>query len=428
MSNAVAPFLPRAAYVHVPFCRHRCGYCDFSLIAGRDDLIASYLAAIERELTRNACLEPALGNACLEPTLRNACLEPTLRNACLELDTLYLGGGTPSHLGADGLRQLFDILHARLRPAAHAEVTIEVNPADVTEDLAAAVQACGATRVSLGAQSLDAATLRSLDRDHSPADVRQAVDLLLGHGLLVSVDLMTAAPGQTLVDLHRDLDAVISLGTQHLSVYCLSWEKGTQFESRARRGTLQPAEEPLQRAMLEMTIERLGAAGFEHYEVSNFARPGCRCRHNETYWDCRPWEAFGPGAARFDGRERITNHRSTTTWMRRVLAGEDFTGERETMSGFEAAQERVVLGLRRRDGLDRDAFLAASGLSLDEVAGLAIRRWSAGGLATDDGQRVRLTQDGLLVSDALWGDVLASREKAASCGPGQAEARPSSSD
>ena len=114
--------------------------------------------------------------------------------------------------------------------------------------------------------------------------------------------------------------------------------------------------------------------------------------------------------------------------MRRVLAGEDFTGERETMSGFEAAQERVVLGLRRRDGLDRDAFLAASGLSLDEVAGLAIRRWSAGGLATDDGQRVRLTQDGLLVSDALWGDVLASREKAASCGPGQAEARPSSSD
>jgi len=381
VSTAVTTSLPRAAYVHVPFCRHRCGYCDFAIVTGRDDLIERYVAALHEELRR-------LGDP-------------------LPLDTLYLGGGTPSHLGPDGLRRLFDILHERLVPAADAEVTVEANPADVTEPLVAALRAAGTTRVSLGAQSLDAATLRSLDRDHAPADVRQAVDRLLAAGLTVSVDLMTAAPGQTPADLERDLEAVTALGTQHLSVYCLTWEKGTRFDALRRRGELQPAAEAVQREMLDVTIDRLAAAGFEHYEVSNFARPGSRCRHNETYWDCRPWEAFGPGAARFDGRERITNHRSTTTWIQRVLAGGDWTGERETMTPLEAEQERVVLGLRRRDGLDRGEFLSASGFALDAVAGPAIRRWVAGGLATDDGQRVRLTRDGLLVSDSLWGDVLA---------------------
>jgi oxygen-independent coproporphyrinogen-3 oxidase len=388
--NDAGPTPPRAVYVHVPFCRHRCGYCDFSLIAGRDDLIASYLAAIERELTR----------------LESPGLELGPAPGCLELATLYLGGGTPSHLGPDGLERLFDILHARLRPAAGAEVTIEANPQDVTEPLAAAAVACGTTRVSLGAQSLDATTLAALDRDHTPDDVRRAVDVLLARGLTVSVDLMTAAPGQTLTDVDRDLDAILALGTQHLSVYCLTWEKGTQFESQRRRGTLESADESVERAMLELTIDRLSAAGFEHYEVSNFARPGGRCRHNETYWDCRPWEAFGPGAARFDGRVRITNHRSTTTWMRRVLADEDFTGDRDAMTPLEAAQERVVLGLRRRDGLRRTAFLAASGLDLDLVAGAAIRRWTDRGLATDDGEHVRLTREGLLLSDALWAEVL----------------------
>lgn len=389
LNAAGNPPLPRAAYVHVPFCRHRCGYCDFSLVAGRDDLVADYLAAIQRELTRlDAVSDRGLGNA------------------CLELASLYLGGGTPSHLGPDGLKQLFDILHTRLVPLPEAEITIEANPQDVTEPLAAAAAACGTTRVSLGAQSLDATTLKALDRDHAPDDVRRAVDILLDRGFTVSVDLMTAAPGQTLADVERDLDAILALSSQHLSVYCLTWEKGTQFASLRSRGTLKPADESLERAMLELSIDRLEAAGFEHYEVSNFARPGGRCRHNETYWDCRPWEAFGPGAARFDGRVRTTNHRSTTTWMRRVLAGEDFAGDRDAMTPLEAAQERVVLGLRRRDGLRRADFLAASGFDLDLVAGGPIRLWIDHGLATDDGKHVRLTREGLLVSDALWAEVL----------------------
>ncbi len=380
---------PRHAYVHVPFCRHRCGYCDFTLVAGRDDLIERYLAALAIEIERIAPVPGA-----------------TSASACLELDTLYFGGGTPSHLGPDGLRRLFGLLRERLAPAAGAEVTVEANPLDVTGGFVAACRDLGITRVSLGGQSLDAATLRALDRDHGPDDVRRAVSLLHDAGLVVSLDLMTAAPGQTLAGVEADLAAAARLDVQHVSVYCLTWEQGTAFESARRRGDLVPAEESLERAMFETAIDRLEAAGFEHYEVSNFARPGFRCRHNEAYWDCRPWEAFGPGAARFDGRTRITNHRSTTTWLMKTLAGEDATGDIDAMTAEQAARERIVVGLRRRDGLDREAFHESSGFNLDELAGPAIARWVEQRLATDDGSRVRLTRAGLLVSDALWADVL----------------------
>lgn len=371
---------PRHAYVHVPFCRHRCGYCDFTLVAGRDDLVDRYLAALAVELDRLA--------------------------GPLDLDTLYLGGGTPSHLGPAGLRRLFALLQERLRVASAAELTLEANPLDVTEAFLEAAVECGVNRVSLGAQSFDPATLRALDRDHAPADVHGAVGRLLDAGLTVSVDLMTAAPGQTLLEVENDLTAVVGLGVQHVSVYCLTWEKGTAFEAARRRGDLAPVPEHLERAMFEAAIDRLEAAGFEHYEVSNFARPGFRCRHNEAYWDCRPWEAFGPGAARFDGRTRITNHRSTTAWISRTLAGEDAGGDVDAMNPEQAARERIVVGLRRRDGVSRAAFRAASGFVLDALIAGSLRRWLESGLATDDGDRVRLTRAGLLVSDGLWADVL----------------------
>ena len=370
----------RSVYIHVPFCRHRCGYCDFTLVAGRDDLVDRYFAALAREFER-------------VPT-------PLL------LDTLYLGGGTPSHLGAAGLGRLFDMVEPRLRPGPGAEVTVEANPRDVTPGFVAAVRARGVTRVSLGGQSLDAATLRALDRDHGPDDVRAAAALLLDAGFIVSLDLMIAAPGQSLAAVEADLAAAVAMGVQHLSVYCLTWEAGTAFAAARRRGRLAPVDESLERSMFEAAIDRLEAAGFAHYEVSNFARPGCRCRHNEVYWDCRPWEGFGPGAARFDGRTRTTNHRSTTTWINRMLVGVDATGDVDAMSPEEAARERLVVGLRRRDGVGRGAFRTASGRDLDAVAGAAVARWVAAGLATDDGHTVRLTRAGLLVSDTLWADVL----------------------
>ena len=374
------PMQPRHAYVHVPFCRHRCGYCDFTLVAGRYDLVERYFAALSRELERV--------------------------ETPLDLRTLYLGGGTPSHLGPVGLRRLFALLRERLRLAAGAELTVEANPLDVTDDFVAAAHECGITRVSLGSQSLDAATLVALDRDHEQDDVRRAVGLLAAAGFAVNLDLMTAAPGQSLAEVERDLAATIGLVPEHVSVYCLTWEKGTAFEGRRARGDLNATDEDLERAMFEAAIDQLTAAGYEHYEVSNFARPGHRCCHNEAYWDCRPWEGFGPGAARFDGRTRITNHRSTTTWMNKVLAGVDFSGEVDAMTPEAAARERLVVGLRRRAGIDREAFRRASGCDVDAIAGPTIARWIAAGLAEDDGRGIRLSRAGLLVSDALWADVL----------------------
>lgn len=376
----VAAESPRSVYVHVPFCRHRCGYCDFAVVAGRDDLVDRYLGAIRREFERLP--------------------------APVALDTLYLGGGTPSHLGADGLRRLWGAFAGRLCPASGAEVTIEANPADVTPPLVAAVVDCGVTRVSLGAQSLSGATLAALDRDHGADEVRRAVDLLRGADLCVNVDLMTAAPGQTLADVERDLDEVLALGVQHVSVYCLTWERGTRFIGLLNRGILKRADEELEAGMFAAAIDRLQAGGFDHYEVSNFSLPGHRCRHNEGYWDCRPWEAFGPGAARFDGRTRTTNHRSPFTWIRRVEAGVDPAADHDRMTAEGAARERIVVGLRRCDGIVRKAFLAASGLSFDDLAGAALRRWVERGWAVDDGSRIALTRAGLLVSDSLWGKIL----------------------
>ena len=372
--------LPRSAYVHVPFCRHRCGYCDFTLVAGRDDLVDRYFKALSRELARLA--------------------------APLELDTLYLGGGTPSHLGPERLRQLFGLLAGRLHPVKGAEITLEANPLDVTADLVEAARDCGVNRVSLGSQSLDATTLRALDRDHTPDDVRHAAARLHEAGCTVSLDVMTAAPGQTLADVDRDLVSAVALAPEHISVYCLTWEKGTAFETRRAKGQLEAVPETLERAMFETAIDRLVAAGYEHYEVSNFARPGHRCRHNEAYWALRPWEAFGPGAARFDGLTRRTNHRSTTTWIKRLLAGEDPGGDVDAMSAEEAARERLVVGLRRRAGVVVADFQAACGFTPRELAGDVIRRWIQHGLAVEEDGRLWLTREGLLVSDSLWADVL----------------------
>jgi len=372
--------LPRSVYLHVPFCRHRCGYCDFTLVAGRDDLIDQYLEALERELRR--LTQP------------------------LEIDTLYLGGGTPSHLGGERLERLFAMLRQTLHPVEHAEITLEANPLDVNEPFVAAARRCGVTRVSLGSQSLDVATLRVLDRDHMPDDVRRASGMLAEAGMSRSLDLMTAAPGQTVTDVERDLEAIVSLEPEHVSVYCLTWEQGTDFETQRRKGLLEPVTDLAERAMFEAAIDRLGDAGFEHYEVSNFARPGHRCRHNEAYWDLRPWEAFGPGAARFDGRTRVTNHRSTTTWIKRVLGGHDPTGDRDAMSAEEAARERLVVGLRRRAGITVADFETVSGFTPRQLAAKSIDRWIADGLAVEEEGRLWLTRDGLLVSDSLWADVL----------------------
>jgi oxygen-independent coproporphyrinogen-3 oxidase len=367
---------PRAAYIHVPFCRHHCGYCNFTVVAGRDDLIGDYLTAIDREL---AGLQ-------------------TPR----EIDTLFLGGGTPTHLTPAQLAQLLDTIHSWFSFTPEHEFTIEANPADLTAETARLLAERGVTRVSLGGQSFDEQKLRLLERDHGPADVSRSAELARAMGLHVSLDLIFGAPGETLDSWRQDLAAALRLRPDHVSTYGLTFERGTTFWGRLARGDLARLDEELERAMYTAAIDGLTAAGLEHYEVSNFALPGRRCRHNEVYWAGDEYYAAGPGAARYIAGRREMNHRSTTMWLRRVLAGESPMAEQETLSPEDRAREMLVLGLRRLEGVDREAFLARTGYLLDILGGKSLPDFVARGLLADDGRKVRLTREGLLVSDAIW--------------------------
>ncbi|HVU88869.1 MAG TPA: radical SAM family heme chaperone HemW [Pirellulales bacterium] len=371
---------PRAAYIHVPFCRHHCGYCNFTVVAGRDDLIEQFLAAIERELS---VLETPRA-----------------------VDTLFIGGGTPTHLPPPALGKLLAIIRRWFALAGGGEFSVEANPADISPEIVGGLVEHGVTRVSLGAQSFNTDKLKVLERDHGPDTIRAAVEDLRAANVQVSLDLIFAAPGETLAGWQDDLAQAMALAPDHVSTYGLTFERGTTFWGRRARGELRSADEELERDMYLTAIDTLTGAGFEHYEVSNFARPGHRCRHNEVYWAGEEYYAAGPGAARYVGGRREMNHRSTTTWIKRVLAGESPVAESETLSPEDRAREGLVLALRRREGIARDEFAARFGYSIGALGGASLTDFTAHGLIEDDGRTLRLSRAGLLVSDALWSKLL----------------------
>lgn len=373
-------FPPRAAYMHIPFCVHHCGYCNFAVVAGRDDLVEPLLSALQIELGW-------LGSP-------------------REVDTLYFGGGTPTFLSPAQLDHLCELV-VRWHPLAKGyEWTVEANPGDVDRDRLAVLAQHGVTRLSLGAQSFRDDKLRQLERDHRATDIGRAVQLAREFEMRVSLDLIFAAPGETLNQWQADLNETLVLEPDHVSTYGLTFEKGTTFWSRLQRGELTTTLEETERAMYLAAIDRLNAAGFEHYEVSNFALPGERSRHNETYWSGKGYFAAGPGAARYVDGVRETNHRSTTTYLKRVLAGQSPVAERECLTPEQRARELLIFGLRRLAGIERREFCEATGFDLDLLFGEQLNRFVELGMLADDGRSVRLTNEGLLVSDGLWPELL----------------------
>jgi oxygen-independent coproporphyrinogen-3 oxidase len=390
----------RAAYIHVPFCRHRCGYCNFTLVAGRDDLAGAYLEALERELS---WIERQRGPLALRVATDSRSEASTL--GAREVDTLFFGGGTPTHLAPSQLERLFAIVRRQFPLAADGEFSVEANPIDLDAEKAAILQAAGVTRVSLGAQSFHQPKLRLLERDHTAADIERAFQFARNFADSVSLDLIFGAPGETLADWRRDLERALALSPDHVSTYGLTFEKGTAFWSRLEHGDLARVDEDLERQMYELAIDTLTAAGFEHYEVSNFARANHHCRHNENYWLGGQYFAAGPGAARFLAGKRETNHRSTTTYISRVLAGQSPVAESEQLGSEDAARERLVFALRRLEGIDTAEF-AATGFSVEQLGGQALPRLIDQGFLSFKGQRLKLTRAGLLISDAIWPQFL----------------------
>jgi oxygen-independent coproporphyrinogen-3 oxidase len=260
--------------------------------------------------------------------------------------------------------------------------------------------------VSLGAQSVDDAKLALLERDHRLRDVEAALERCRPAFSSLAVDLIFGVPGETREIWRADLDFARAAAIDHVSTYGLTFERGTPFWSRRLRGELTPLGEPAEAELYEMALDQLVAAGFAHYEVSNFARAGHRCRHNETYWLGGSYFAAGPGAARYLGGRRELNHRSTTTYLKRVLAGQSPAAEAEQLSPEDAARERLVFGLRRMEGVDRHEFARQMGWELETLVGPPLARFVAQQLLAWDGPRLRLTRAGLLVSDALWPEFL----------------------
>jgi oxygen-independent coproporphyrinogen-3 oxidase len=371
---------PRAAYIHVPFCRHHCGYCNFTVVAGRDDLVDQYVVALDRELA-------GLGGP-------------------RTVETLFIGGGTPTHLPPASLERLLSTVRRWFVLTNGGEFSVEANPIDVSPEVVRILADHGVTRISIGAQSFAPDTLQKLERDHGPAEIVNAVTVARTISLDVSLDLIFAAPDETMVRWQADLDQALQLAPDHISTYGLTYERGTTFWGRLTRGDLARADEGVEREMYLTAIDTLAAAGFEHYEVSNFARPGHRCRHNEVYWAGQSYFAAGPGAARYVAGRRETNHRSTTTWLRRVMAGESPVAEQETLDAVDRAREMLVLGLRRLAGVDREEFRSRAGFAVDELGGEALQGFVDRGLLEDTGHTVRLSRAGLLVSDALWPKLL----------------------
>ena len=378
---------PRSLYIHVPFCALRCGYGDFTLVAGKDHLADKYLDALTLEIDRELRTESTTQS------------KP-------ELDTVFFGGGTPTQLSAEQLERLCSIVHDRFQLTQSTEFSVEANPARMTDDKIAVLADAGVNRTSLGVQSFDDATLTMLERDHRRADVFGCVERVRSRIANISLDLIFAVPGQSLPLWESTLQSAVDLSPTHLSTYGLTFEKGTAFWTRREKGELPQATEDLERRMYEVAMEKLAAHDFHQYEISSFARPGFRCRHNQVYWTGQSYFGFGPGAAGLMNNERRQNHRSVTTWLKKVLAGESAIGDVEKLDPESFARELLVLGLRTNDGVDRAWFQETSNFDLDQLGGASIRRLVTQGLLEEKGATIRLTHQGRFLADTVAGELL----------------------
>jgi len=375
---ALPPWLwPRAAYVHVPFCAHHCGYCDFAIATGQDHQIELYLDALAAELATLGTPQP--------------------------VRTLFVGGGTPTHLSAVQLERLLSSLlrWLPLDETGETEFSIECNPDTLSADKIDVLADRGVTRVSLGAQSFDVEMLRILERGHDPEEIARATARVRRRIDNVSLDLIFGVPGQTASQWRSDLARALALEVDHLSTYGLTYEKGTPLWKRRRRGQVRALDEDAELALYALAIDTLEAAGFEHYEISSFARPGRRCRHNQVYWANEAYFGFGMGAARYVRARRELNTRDLHRYIRHALSGESVTMQSEELGPEERARETMAVQLRRAEGVDRPAFREQTGFALDDLAGEAMIRHVEQGFLADDGRRVRLTRQGKYVADAV---------------------------
>jgi putative oxygen-independent coproporphyrinogen III oxidase len=379
--------VPFSAYLHVPFCRVRCGYCDFNTYTSGE--------------LRGARQDQYADTLVTEISLARRVLEEA--GALRPMDTVFFGGGTPTLLPAGDLAKMLDAAASAFGIADGAEVTVEANPDTVTPEVVRTLVDAGVTRLSIGMQSAVPHVLAALDRTHQPENVRTAVDAAKDAGLAVSVDLIYGAPGETLADWEASLDAAIALDSDHISAYALIIEDGTKLARQIRRGEVAAPDDDLQADMYELVDARLAAAGFDWYEVSNWARRASsgagadnRSRHNLAYWRGSDWWGFGPGAHSHVAGLRWWNVKHPAAYAQRLAASESPAAGTERPDRKSHLLERVLLETRLSEGM---AVADLPEGNRARVAGLI-----ADGLvdaASAIGGRIRLTLKGRLLADAV---------------------------
>jgi oxygen-independent coproporphyrinogen-3 oxidase len=362
-------------YIHVPFCARRCSYCDFSIAVRKSVPSERFAAAVLKEWDE---VQDDAGWA-----------------SSPELDTLYFGGGTPSRLAPAALASIVAGIRARRPLAPDAEITLEANPDDVTPEAAATWRAAGIARVSLGVQSFAPHVLEWMHRTHSAEQARRAVETLRAAGFAdLSVDLIYGLPAELNRDWQVDLDAAFSLEPDHLSAYGLTIEAHTPLGHWAARGQATPVDETRYAEEFLQLGRALAGRGWEHYEVSNAARPGHRARHNSGYWSGAPYLGLGPSAHSSTGGERRWNIREYAAWEAAIQGGKPTVAGREMPTTDQSRIEALYLGLR-----------TSAGVAVDLVPAAVHARWAASGWATVLGGRLRLTAEGWLRLDALVADA-----------------------
>ena len=369
-------------YVHVPFCVVKCGYCDFnSYVIEEEAAHDRFLEALQLELRRR---------------WRNQ--QPV---------SVFIGGGTPSLLSVGRIERLLSIVSEHVDLGACAEVSMEANPESFTVEKARAARAGGVRRVSIGTQSFHAHHLRFLDRAHDAEGAEAAFAAARAAGIdNVSIDLMFGIPGETFAEWQSDLERALQLGTDHLSCYNLTFEPGTRLQRDRQRGKTGPNAQELDRAMFEFTRERLRGAGFEAYEVSNFASRGGPCRHNDHYWLQGNYIGVGPGASSHCDGVRVSNIKALEPWADAAFAGMTCTSTAETLRPLQRVAEALWLGIRRTTGVDIGDISRRIGVHARELFGPAIARHQAKRCVDYEGSRVRLVGEGLLLADQVGGDYL----------------------
>jgi oxygen-independent coproporphyrinogen-3 oxidase len=379
MTNQIA-----GVYVHIPFCVKKCGYCDFNAYSGyREATKVKYVEALCREIEARA--------------------EPTTR-----VPTIFFGGGTPTTLAASDLARILQTVQKSFAVDPDAEISLEANPSDATEAYLTELRQSGFNRLSFGVQTFNDRLLKSIDRIHSAEDARTAVTFARAAGFdNLSIDLMFGLPRQTLADWDRSLDAAFALGVSHISMYGLIVEEGTVFWAKRERGKLALPSEKIEAAMFGRALERASAAGYQRYEVSNYAHPGFESRHNQIYWRNEDYFGFGAGAASYRGGIRSMNERLPGRFADRVNANGLATVEQEALTVTEAMGETMMVGLRMASGIDLDRFAARFGVRAENHFAPQIESLQAAGLLEITEGHLRLTERGLFLASEVMMRFLA---------------------